>query len=134
MYCFYVSFQKVYSSGNTSLLKRTVLYLSFFVKGLSNFSFQCWLHRETEDPIKFSDIAHKYITVIDEELTKLEALFTNIDIINNKMKTLIQAVLGDDTATTERYAEALADAQHIQVIIDNTPVEEEESSEEDNDA
>ena len=43
---------------------------------------------------------------------------------------LIQAVLGDETATTDRYAEALEDAQHIQVVLEHNRIEEQEQEEE----
>ena len=67
--------------------------------------------------------------IIDNQLDKIEKLLKNIDTVNDKMKMLIQAVLGDDTATTDRYSEALEDAQHIQVVLEHNRIEEQEQDE-----
>ena len=71
------------------------------------------------------------MNTIDNELNKIETLFRKIDNINDNLKSLIQAVLGDDTADTDRYAEALADAQHIQVVLEHSRIEEQEQEQED---
>lgn len=71
------------------------------------------------------------MTTIDDELNKIEALFKTMDTLSENLKKLIQAVLGDDTATVDRYAEALADAQHIQVVLEHSRIEEREDGEED---
>lgn len=44
------------------------------------------------------------------------------------MLKLIRTILADPTATTDRFAEALEDAEHIQVVIENQASEEDEQN------
>lgn len=75
--------------------------------------------RDTEEAPSFEGLSSENFQTIDNELGKIEKLIKNADKMKNKMVKLIQTILGDPSATTDRFAEALEDALHVQVVIQN---------------
>jgi hypothetical protein len=89
-----------------------------------------FLDRDTEETPSFKDIASECIQRIDVQLDKIDELVNNADTMKNNMLKLIRTILADPTATTDRFAEALEDAVHIQVVINNQEIESESEDEE----
>lgn len=95
-------------------------------------------NRDTEESKRFQDIGMDFINSVGDTLDKLQKLLMNADTMKNKMSKLIQTVLNDPTATTDRYLEALDDAAHVAIIIKQHSVtqdnyEDDEDDDEDDD-
>lgn len=83
-------------------------------------------NRDTEEEAGFQDLGLPCLRCVDDELNKLQELLVNADIVKNKMIKLIQTVLQDETATADRYQEAIDDAKHVGIIIAQHPANEDE--------
>ena len=76
--------------------------------------------------MSYQDTGLKQIAVIDKAVDKLESILMEADQMNSKLIRLIRAILADDTATIDRFEEALGDASHISVVLEKHGDEEDE--------